>query len=297
MKACISNIQKFSVDDGPGIRTTVFFKGCNLRCAWCHNPECISPVSVLQFTKSACTCCGRCAAVCPAGVHSIGADGHLIRREACLGCGACEKACHSQALKQNGLFYSPEEIMDIILKDREFYIDSGGGATFSGGEPMLQHEFLKQLLFLCRDNQISTAIDTAGNVPYEWYEELLSLTDYFLYDIKLATPALHQQYTGVDNTQILANIRKLSEAGANLIVRVPVIPGVNDATEELEKIANILTEISPQLVQLLPYHSYGTGKYESFGLKNPLGVLTPPSREFMEQALQMFLRNGLRTSF
>lgn len=298
IQASISNIQRFSLDDGPGIRTTVFFKGCNLSCAWCHNPECISPKFSLQFTKKQCTSCQRCKQVCPNNVHHFTECGeHLLDRTACQGCKACEKACLQNALLVNGTFYSAEMLLKEIKKDLPFFEDSGGGVTFSGGEPMLSHVFLREILPLVKNSSITVAIDTAGNVPYEWYEELLPYIDYILLDIKCFHSLLHEKYTSVPNLLILENARKLSRTSVQLIVRTPVIPGFNDSMDELEAVADFLAEIQPSLTQLLPYHNYGYGKYESFGIANRLPNTNPPPALFINQALNMFRQKGVYTTF
>ncbi len=294
----ISNIQRFSLDDGAGIRTTVFFKGCNLSCKWCHNPECITFDKVLQLSISSCTYCGMCKSVCGQNVHTITDGQHIVNQNECIHCGKCVDACRNDALKLLGTRYSVEEVMEIILKDRAFYESSGGGVTFSGGEPMLALPMLKNLLIQCREHQLSTAVDTAGNVSFKKYLEVIPYTDVFLIDLKVWNDEKHRFYTGVSNYLIKENIRRISDAGSRIIIRTPVIGSVNDDMEELGKMADFLKQIPMvELVQLLPYHLYGVGKYEMIGRKNEQKDFYVPDSEFMNRALVMFREKGINTSF
>ena len=294
----ISTLQRFSLDDGPGIRTTVFFKGCNLRCAWCHNPECIIPGATLQFLEGSCTGCGKCAAVCPQGVHTITPEGrHLLDRSRCVACGKCAYGCPHTALNLIGRRYEPEELVKQLLKDRKFYETSGGGVTFSGGEPMLHPEYLAEVLRLCKEAGLHTAVDTAGCVPFESFETVLPWADLFLYDIKLWDEERHKAATGVSNRRILENLRRLTDAGASVFIRTPVIPTYSADLEELGHIAAFLAGLphreGVRLIQLLPYHNYGVGKYRSLGSASQTEELRPPEDSFMQEALQRYLDLGL----
>lgn len=286
----ISNIQQFSLDDGPGIRTTVFFRGCNLRCAWCHNPECIPFQMVLRYNDSVCIGCGACVQVCPEGCHVIDETGHHIDRVACTKCGKCVEVCPAGALEQNGRAYSEDELFERIMSDRPFYESSGGGVTFSGGEPVLQNVFLSGILKRCKEAGINTAVDTAGNVLWEMFEEILPNTDLFLYDIKLASNEKHIAATGVSNEKILANLNELCLRGARVWVRVPLIPDFHDM-EEIEKIAGLLRELPLERVELVPYHRYGVGKYTSLGVPYTLAC-SEPTPEWMAEAAVKF--DGIR---
>lgn len=254
MKAIIFDIQRNSFVDGPGIRTTVFFKGCNLKCRWCHNPESQSPKRQMMVYKNKCIGCGKCAEVCPNKLKS------------CDFCGRCEIYCPEDARKICGREYSADEVLSEIEKDRAFYDNSGGGATFSGGECMLQLDFLCEILKKCKENGIHTAVDTAGNVPWESFERILPYTDLFLYDVKAVSGELHRNGTGVSNELILENLKKLSRC-ADIIVRIPVIGGYNDNREEMKKAAEFLHGLGIKKVELLPYHAMGENKYDAMGMK------------------------------
>ncbi len=252
--ATLFDIERNAFADGPGIRTTVFFKGCNLQCSWCHNPEsqCMQPQ--MMFYPDQCTGCGKCASVCPQ--HG----------ERCDLCGRCALFCPSDARKICGKVYTAQEVLAEILKDKPYYDRSGGGATFSGGECMLQIDFLAEILRLCRENGVHTAVDTAGHVPFSFFERILPFTDLFLYDIKLMDPERHRQYTGVSNVLILSNLQRLLASGAKVWIRIPVIPGVNDQPEEMESIKQWLGHNGvPEKIELLPYHAMGENKYRAIG--------------------------------
>ena len=278
MQGTLFNIQKFSIQDGPGLRTTVFFKGCNLRCRWCHNPESWLSAPQLLKAQDKCTGCGVCRQVCT--------------REECILCGACAEICIAGARSICGRGYTVDEVMSQILKDRPFYDKSGGGVTFSGGECMLQPEFLAALLHACRQAGISTAVDTAGCVPYEHFQQILPDTDLFLYDIKCISPELHKAFTGVNNGVILENYCRLLAAGARIWVRIPVIPGFNDTPEELEKLRFMLAQYRPEKVELLPYHSLGSSKHRAAGYGSAWESRTPTDVE-MNALRAFFEEEGL----
>ena len=262
-KAIFFDIQRNSFVDGPGIRTTVFFKGCNLRCAWCHNPESQSAKPQMMFYKDKCTGCGKCKSVCPY---------HL---EQCELCGKCTLYCPVDARKVCGKEHTVDEVLKEVLKDQAFYETSGGGVTFSGGECMLQIDFLAEILKKCKENGIHTAVDTAGHIPFESFEKILPYTDLFLYDIKIFDSQKHKQYVGVGNELILENLKKLFERKAKLWIRIPIIPDVNDSIEEIQKIKDFLKTIgTAEKIELLPYHAMGENKYRAIG-KEPQIFKTP----------------------
>lgn len=249
MNAMLFDIQRASTVDGPGLRTTVFFKGCNLHCVWCHNPESQSLAPEILYYPDRCTHCGLCARVCP---HALAA---------CEQCGACAKVCPNDARSLCGREYTVNEVLQKILADRLFYVTSEGGVTLSGGECMLQLDFLIRLLRACKEEGIHTAIDTAGNVPRSSFEQILPFTDLFLYDVKLMDCKKHRAHTGVGNEQILANLAWLLHGRKRIWVRVPVIPGINDSMEEMMRIRDFLWQNGyPERVELLPYHRMGEGK-------------------------------------
>ena len=275
MQAMIFDVQKNSTVDGPGIRTTVFFKGCNLRCQWCHNPEGCALQPQLLFYKNRCVGCGRCKQVCP---YSL---------EECDLCGKCEKACLSGARKICGREYTVEELVEEIVKDKLFYEVSGGGVTCSGGECMLYPEFLTELLKACKNEGVQTAVDTAGNVPYESFLKVLPYTDILLYDIKCFSEDLHRLGTGVSNALILDNLTKLSKSfKGKIIVRIPVVGGYNDDEREMQTIADFLKTLAIQKVELLPYHTLGEHKYEALGIKHT--AFTVPTEQKMKEFEKLF---------
>lgn len=255
MTAVIFDIQRNSFVDGPGIRTTVFFKGCNLKCKWCHNPESQNFEKQMMIYKNKCTGCGKCASVCPHHLSS------------CEFCGKCEILCPNDARKVCGKEYTPEEVLKEVIKDKTFYETSNGGVTFSGGECMLQADFLCETLKLCKENGIHTAIDTAGCVSWEHFEKIMPYADMFLYDVKCFDEQKHKEYTGVSNKLILENLKKISDTtNKEIIIRIPVIHGVNDDEKEMGMIAEFLKGIRYTSVDLLPYHKMGEHKYDALDM-------------------------------
>ncbi len=275
LTATIFDIERNSFVDGPGIRTTVFFKGCNLKCAWCHNPESQSAKSQMMFYKDKCKGCGKCKEVCP------------YNFEKCDLCGKCTFYCPVDARKVCGKEYTVDEVFDEIIKDKAFYENSGGGVTFSGGECMLQIDFLLEILKKCNNAGIHTAVDTAGQIPFESFEKILPYTDLFLYDIKCFDSEKHKKYVGVGNELILENLKKLFEAGANIWIRIPVIADVNDSVEEMQKIKDFLDENGkPEKIELLPYHAMGENKYAAIGKETQR--FTPPDSNKLNELKAVF---------
>lgn len=268
-KAIVFDIQKFSLHDGPGIRTTVFLKGCPLRCVWCHNPESWRAEPELLFTSAKCTGCRRCAEVCPAGVHTFAVDGrHKLDRAACVRCGKCVELCPAEALELCGRLLSVEEVMTEVRKDRVFYENSGGGMTLSGGEPMMRPEFTFILLDAAKKEGIHTALESCGFAPREEFERILPVTDLFLFDIKTMDEAKHLRLTGRDNRLILSNLEFLSGAGAEIVLRCPLVPGLNDTFGELAGIGELAERLpAVREIQLEPYHPLGVSKSERLGRK------------------------------
>ncbi len=268
----IFDIQRNSFVDGPGIRTTVFFKGCNLNCAWCHNPESQKPSTEMMIYKNKCIGCGKCQSVCTS-------------KNACVLCGKCELFCPQDARKVCGKKYTVEEVLNKVTKDKAYYENSGGGVTLSGGECMLQAEFVLELLKKLKEECIHTAIDTAGSVPFECFEKILPYTDLFLYDVKIWDSQLHKRYVGADNRLILDNLERLFEKNARVWVRIPVIKGVNDNIDDFKKIRNFIGGRAEK-VELLPYHPMGENKYTAIG-KAPQ-VFDKPDEEALNAFKEIF---------
>lgn len=284
----ISNIQRFSTKDGDGIRTTVFFKGCPLRCKWCHNPETFSAHPEIMYNNENCTFCGRCEKNCPKKAITI-EDGKLVTdMKKCDYCGLCTDYCYYNAREICGKSMRVEEICEIILKDASFYHESGGGVTLSGGECLMQPDFVAEILKFCKMHRIHTAIDTSGFVPWETFEKILPFTDIFLYDIKAFSSDLHKELTGVSNDTIWSNLEKLSQRGALINLRVPVIEGCNASLEDLEKTASKASELGIKKVNLLPYHDMGKYKYTKLGMDYDSNSMRTPSNEKMEQIKEIF---------
>jgi len=281
-RGLISAIQKFSTKDGPGIRDTVFFKGCPLGCLWCSNPDLIRPTPDLLHTAEKCAQCGTCIEVCSEDALSFGEDGYLVvNRNRCTGCGECVDACPQGALELVGRLVGVKELAEELLKDRVFYLTSNGGVTFSGGEPLWQAGFVSRVARRLKEEGIHTALDTAGDVTWCRFEEVLDDIDLVLYDIKAADPELHRQLTGRENGLILANARLLAERGIPMHIRLVMVPGLNDSPEELQARMEIVRGLGDAVkqVDLLPYHRFGEGKYRRLGLAYPLTGLEEYPKE------------------
>ena len=284
LKGTVFNIQKVSIHDGPGIRTTVFLKGCPLRCLWCHNPEGLSREPEIEYEKTKCILCGACAAVCPNGCHRFTEeDGHRFDRVNCAECGRCVEACVANSLKFVGEAKTVEEVMKKVLDDRAFYETSGGGMTVSGGEPFYQPEFTLALLEAARAEGIDTAVETSGFTSKETILSSLPYVNRYLFDYKATGSALHKKLTGAPQEPILENLRALSEAGAEIVLRCPIIPGANDTDEHFAAIAALAEELDGiTKVDLEPYHALGTGKAGKIGKVQDF-ITTAPTKERMEE--------------
>ena len=291
----ITNIQRYSIHDGDGIRTTIFFKGCPLKCVWCHNPETQRYKKDLLFNSERCTGCGRCADVCPEGAISL-ADGlALTDTEKCTLCGACADVCFQENREIMGRDETIKGLLKEALKDQMFFEESGGGVTLSGGEVMTQDmDFVEGLLRALSREGISVAIDTCGYAPWENFERVFPYVDTFLYDVKVLNDETHKKYIGVSNALILENLRKLSRKGARIFIRIPVIKEVNGTEKDMKDIITFLkdADISAAQVNLLPYHNTGKTKYARLGKTYGGEDLHAPDKEEMKTFQEMFIANG-----
>lgn len=287
-------IQRFSLHDGPGIRTTVFLKGCPLHCLWCHNPEAIRTEPELSSCAEFCIRCGRCVEVCPERAISMGQSA-IIDRTRCTACGECAACCPSHALEMKGTEKTVGEVLAEVLEDAPFFDASQGGVTVSGGEPLLQHVFCHALLSAVRHRGHHTAVDTSGIVAWPILEKMLPVTDLFLYDIKAVSRDLHRSLTGVDNLIIKENLGRLLQTKAQVQIRIPIIPGHNDLPDEISGIGRLLAGQSRRVeIHLLPYHTYAEDKYSRVGRTYSLSGLKPPSVGRLMEIQEALERFGLQ---
>jgi len=261
----IFSIQRYAIHDGPGIRTTVFLKGCPLNCWWCQNPESQLNGQEMIFWEDRCISCGACSTICPSGAIQIKNGIPVTEKEKCILCGRCIEKCPALAREMIGEKLTIEEVIKEIEKDLVFYEESGGGVTFSGGEPLGQSEFLEGLLSGCQEKKIHTAVDTSGYISWEILNKISPKVDLFLYDLKLMDNERHKKYTGASNEIILENLKKLSSVHHNIFVRFPVVPGINDDYQNIKETGEFLSPLKITQVNLLPYHYIGIDKYRRLG--------------------------------
>jgi pyruvate formate lyase activating enzyme len=289
----IFDIRRYSLHDGPGIRTTVFLKGCPLSCWWCHNPESRSRQQQVVVRENLCVRCGECAAACDQGAITLGASGSHTEADLCELCGACVDACLSGARELVGRTVTPAEVLSELEHDIPFFDESGGGVTFSGGEPLQQPEFLKALLEGCRGMELHTALDTSGYAPWRVLQSLMDSIDLFLYDLKCIDDDLHKQFTGVSNSTILHNLAGLRTAGKEVIVRIPVIPGINDGEDQIAAAGQFCKRHGIQRIDLLPYHASASGKYRRLDQPYLLEQITAPLDQHMQALAGVLKTLGL----
>ena len=292
----IFDVKRYAINDGPGIRVVIFFKGCNLQCAWCHNPEGISGKVEKMFTPAKCIRCGTCVEACPEKAITLTPEGIITNGDLCTVCGKCAEVCPTKAIEMSGKQMTVSEIMEVIEKERIFFDQSGGGVTFSGGEPLVHTKILIELLDECGKRGIHRAVDTAGNVSTEIILEVARRTDLFLYDIKMMDLGSHMEWTKAGNAKILANLKALSENGAQIIIRIPLIGGVNDTDQNIEQTAAFIAGLAgdKKEVHLLPYHSIAQHKYSKLGKSDNFEQLQEPDNETLFRAVAIFAAYGIQ---
>ena len=293
LKGVVFNVMRYCVHDGPGIRTTVFLKGCPLRCSWCHNPEGQQSDIQFSFREDRCIRCGNCFDACPNDAVEKQGDRYIPRRDSCEACGTCIATCYTEARQQVGRELTVDEVVAEILRDRAFFEQSGGGVTFSGGEPLLHPDFLREILRRCKASQIHTAVETAGFCTEKTMLSVIPFVDLFLYDLKIMDTEAHRRFTGVDNDGILRNLELVCRSGVNTIVRIPIIPGINDHAANIQSMIAYLHEhTNISVVHLLPYHSMGHDKALHLGMENEVPDIPSLQEEKLIPILNQFQEGG-----
>ncbi len=295
LRGLVFDLKRMAVDDGPGIRTTVFLKGCPLHCLWCASPESIGKRPQLAFFEQKCIRCGRCVAACPTAAQGLDDRGRRVRWERCNACGGCVEVCPSHALRLIGRWMTAEEVMRKLEEDKLFYENSGGGVTISGGEPTLQVNFVRQLLESCRKAGIATALDTSGHVEWDYLERIVDLVDIFLYDLKHMDAERHAQLTGVSNQLILENFQRLRSRRKTVIVRFPLIPGCNDSSGNIRAMIDCLKGGSEKL-EILPFNASAGSKYGIIGRRFALAEAATQSEAELARIEALFREAGIAVS-
>ncbi|MGE5631494.1 MAG: trans-4-hydroxy-L-proline dehydratase activase [Caulobacteraceae bacterium] len=290
----IFNIQKFSIHDGPGIRTTVFFNGCPLRCLWCHNPESQNTKKEMLYYREKCVLCRTCEAVCPEKAVKLENGRMVTHMDKCVFCGKCVTYCMYETRDIAGKEYTVDEVLKVVLQDRVFYKQSGGGVTVSGGEPLMQIDFVEELLRRLKEEGIHTAVDTCGAVSFDVLERVAKYTDLFLYDIKLMDDQKHIEYIGVSNKLIIDNLIKLSKMHNNINIRMPIIEGINADNSHIEKTLGVIKDLNIEKVNLLPYHDFAKHKYYKLGRVYDEDRMSKPSEVKMNTYKEMFEKAGYK---
>jgi len=294
----IFDVKRYAINDGPGIRVTFFLKGCPLHCAWCHNPEGISPQVQKMYTASKCIGCSRCVEACPEKVCKLTPEGIVTEWEICTTCGICGDVCPTKATEMSGKIVTVEDIVTIVEKERVFFDQSGGGVTFSGGEPLMQADFLITVLDELGARSIHRTVDTTGLAKKEILLEVAERTDHFLYDVKMMNSDRHRKWTGVGNEKILKNLQLLAETGASINIRIPLVKGVNDDDENIEQTAVFVASLAGEKksVNILPYHNIMANKYEKLGEDFSITNMSEPTSFELSNVISKFAAFGLKAS-
>jgi len=295
-QALIFDIKPYAINDGPGIRITIFLKGCPLSCDWCHNPESQAPGVQKMYTNSKCIGCGECVKACVQHACTFTPNGIVTDPDACILCGKCAEVCPTKATEMSGELLTVDEIMEKIEKERAFFDQSKGGVTFSGGEPLMYSDFLISLLDACGEKGIHRVVDTTGFAKTSTLLEVAKRTDHFLYDLKMMDDVKHKKYTGVSNKIILENLNILAETGASINIRIPLIKGVNDDDKNIEQTAAFVKALAGEkkIINLLPYHKIASAKYKKLGMEFDSKGMAEPTEEMQKQIVRKFEAHGLK---